>query len=105
MSGFSFKNFVKYINSYLPEYYAPAKAEKFNDKKSAVEYVNEFMQRKESDRQFETPVFLFHCKEWLEAGRPDGAEYMKMQSKWIEYDNAHDIDYYVENDNWEKKLC
>ena len=102
-SSFSFQAFCLHINEYTAEYFSVDKFEKNENKRPALDYVREFIDRKlaENPIRINVAVFIYHRKDWLSQGRPDGAEYLKLQKKWESDDRAAGVDYSVANDKWE----
>ena len=102
-STFSFKAFCTHINEYTPEYFSVDKFEKNENKRPGIDYVKEFIDRKlaENPIRINVAVFIYHRKDWLAQGRPDGAEYLKLQKKWESDDREAGVDYSVANDKWE----
>ena len=102
-SSFSFTAFCTHINEYTAEYFSPDKFEKNESKRPAIEYVKQFIHDKLAETKFpiNVAVFIYHRKDWLAQGRPDGAEYLKLQKQWETDDRAAGIDYEKANDGWE----
>ena len=102
-SSFSFQAFCLHINEYTAEYFSVDKFEKNENKRPALDYVREFIDRKlaENPIRINVAVFIYHRKDWLSQGRPDGAEYLKLQKKWESDDRVAGVDYSVANDKWE----
>lgn len=102
-SSFSFTAFCTHINEYTAEYFSPDKFEKNENKRPAIEYVKQFIHDKLAETKFpiNVAVFIYHRKEWLAQGRPDGAEYLKLQKQWEINDRAAGVDYEKANDGWE----
>lgn len=102
-SSFTFTAFCTHINEYTSEYFSPDKFEKNENKRPAIEYVKQFIHDKLAEDKFpiNVAVFIYHRKEWLAQGRPDGAEYLKLQKQWEIDDRAAGVDYEKANDGWE----
>ena len=102
-SSFSFQAFCMHINEYTAEYFSVDKFEKKENKRPAIEYVKEFINRKLVERNFpiDVAVFIYHRKDWIAQGRPDGAEYLKLQKKWESDDRSAGVNYEKVNDGWE----
>lgn len=102
-STFSFKAFCTHINEYTAEYFSVDKFEKNENKRPAIDYVKEFINQKLAETNFpiDIAVFIYHRKDWLAQGRPDGAEYLKLQKKWESDDRAAGVNYEKANDGWE----
>lgn len=102
-STFSFKAFCTHINEYTAEYFSVDKFEKNENKRPAIEYVKQFIHDKLAENNFpiNVAVFIYHRKEWFAQGRPDGAEYLKLQKQWEIDDRAAGVDYEKANDGWE----
>lgn len=102
-SSFSFTAFCTHINEYTAEYFSVDKFEKNESKRPAIEYVKQFIHDKLAETKFpiNVAVFIYHRKDWLSQGRPDGAEYLKLQKQWETDDRAAGVDYEKANDGWE----
>ena len=102
-SSFTFTAFCTHINEYTAEYFSPDKFEKNENKRPAIEYVKQFIHDKLAEDKFpiNVAVFIYHRKEWLAQGRPDGAEYLKLQKQWETDDRAAGVDYEKANNGWE----
>ncbi|MBO5922392.1 MAG: hypothetical protein J6Q48_08420 [Bacteroidaceae bacterium] len=102
-SSFTFTAFCTPINEYTAEYFSPDKFEKNENKRPAIEYVKQFIHDKLAEDKFpiNVAVFIYHRKEWLAQGRPDGAEYLKLQKQWETDDRAAGVDYEKANNGWE----
>lgn len=102
-SSFSFKAFCLNINEYTAEYFSVDKFEKNENKRPAIDYVKEFINRKLGEKKplIDVAVFIYHRKDWLAQGRPDGAEYLRLQKQWETDDRAAGVDYEKANDGWE----
>ncbi len=102
-SSFTFTAFCTHINEYTAEFFSPDKFEKNENKRPAIEYVKQFIHDKLAEDKFpiNVAVFIYHRKDWLAQGRPDGAEYLKLQKQWETDDRAAGVDYEKANDGWE----
>lgn len=102
-STFSFKAFCTHINEYTTEYFSVDKFEKNENKRPAIEYVKQFIHDKLAEVKFpiNVAVFIYHRKDWLAQGRPDGAEYLKLQKQWETDDRAAGVNYEKANEGWE----
>lgn len=76
---FSLTAFLKNYNEYTPAFFDPSKYDKETDTDKIVQ---SFRQKMESDSRFDIGLFLMHKQDWLDAGRPQGEKYWKMQENW-----------------------
>lgn len=102
-SSFSFTAFCKKINEYTPEYFSIDRFEKSENKRSALEYVQEFRDKMLSQNpiRINVAVFIYHRKEWLSQGRPEGEDYLRLQNQWVREDEENGVNYSAANANWE----
>lgn len=81
-TSFSFGAFCKSFTEYTPEFFDISKYDKETDKEQICD---NFIKQMEKEKDFDTGTFWQNRADWLEKGRPQGAEYYKWQKeKWHE---------------------
>ena len=81
-TSFSFNAFCNNIAEYTPDFFDIQKYDKETDTEKICD---NFIKQMENDRNFDTGTFWQNRTDWLEKGRPQGAEYFKWQAeKWHE---------------------
>lgn len=81
-TSFSFGAFCKSFTEYTPEFFDISKYDKETDKEQICD---NFIKQMEKEKEFDTGTFWQNRADWLEKGRPQGAEYYKWQKeKWHE---------------------
>lgn len=81
-TSFSFGAFCKSFTEYTPEFFDISKYDKETDREQICD---NFIKQMEKEKDFDTGTFWQNRADWLEKGRPQGAEYYKWQKeKWHE---------------------
>jgi hypothetical protein len=81
-TSFSFGAFCKSFTEYTAEFFDISKYDKETDKEQICD---NFIKQMEKEKDFDTGTFWQNRADWLEKGRPQGAEYYKWQKeKWHE---------------------
>lgn len=85
MKSHTWSNFCKHYTDYTPEFFTLERylneVPETDDATKKPE--NIFRQAHKDDPHFSRHAFRDHVNEWLEAGRPDGADYYKLQDEWV----------------------
>lgn len=85
MKSHSWSTFCKHYTDYTPEFFTLERylneVPETDDATKKPE--NIFRQAHKDDPHFSRHAFRDHVNEWLEAGRPDGADYYKLQDEWV----------------------
>lgn len=81
---FSWRSFCKNFQNYKPEYFTLEKylnsEPETEDGTQKPEY--KFYMRMKDNSRFSIDLFQAHIEEWKAEGRPEGADYFKLQNAW-----------------------
>ena len=84
MKSHTWSNFCKHYTDYTPEFFYLERnlnAEP-QDGDASKKPENAFFFKHKDDPEFHVETFQAHIDDWKAEGRPDGAAYIKLQSKW-----------------------
>ena len=101
--GFSFNAFCNNYQEYLPEYFSVEKYERNDVNPYAVcqDFINKELDKKPI--RINVAVFVYHHKDWLKAGRPEGEQFYQLQAEWEKQDDLNNVDYPTVNAHiWEE---
>lgn len=84
MKSHTWSNFCKHYTDYTPEFftlerYLNAEPQTDDDSKKPE---NAFFFAHKDDPEFHVETFQNHIEDWKAEGRPDGADYLALQTKW-----------------------
>lgn len=84
MKSHSWSNFCKHYTDYTPEFFTLErylnKEPETDDATQKPEY--KFYMRMRTEARFHVETFQAHIEDWKAEGRPEGAEYFRLQDKW-----------------------
>ena len=80
----SWSTFCKHYADYTPEYFT---LERYLNSESETDDATQkpeykFFMRMKSNEKFHVETFQAHIEDWKAEGRPEGAEYFRLQDKW-----------------------
>ena len=80
----SWSTFCKHYTDYTPEFFT---LERYLNKEPETEDATQkpeykFYMRMRQDAKFHVETFQAHIEDWKAEGRPEGAEYFRLQDKW-----------------------
>ena len=81
---FTWRSFCKNYQNFMPEYFTLSKylnsEPETDDATQKPEY--KFYMRMKDNTRFSIDLFQAHIEEWKAEGRPEGADYFKLQNEW-----------------------